>query len=254
MHKNKKKKPIIIDPCAIKQTEGEFISKPMIFLFNTAEHFKELALESRENWENTDPVDQKSWREERMYAGSAFLHYSLYCEALVNNVWVDFKKREVKDLPTELTKNLQKGVKDDNLPFKDRLFLTPFLCLEKPDYNYKYFRKGSNNFHKIIELFQIRDSYVHAKPTGRKMKITIRSNRLHHIDDSNPLNIWQRTQICKDITLVSVHELQTVKDSTDWLFSSLNNFLGNALDNKKWKEEEIIKMKEGTLYTSHKIN
>ena len=182
-----------------------------------------------------------------MYAGSAFLYYVLYCEALVNNVWADFKKRKVVDLPDSLTKGLPKVI-DDRLSFPDRLFLTPFLCIDKPDFSKKYFSKQTNNFHKIVEIFQIRDSYVHAKPTGRKMKITIRQNRHHHLDDSNPNNYWQRTGICKDITLVSVLELPAVKKTSEWLFTCLNNFLDDQLDNKKWREEESIEIDNGTAH------
>ncbi len=158
-------------------------------------------------------------------------------------------------MPEDLIKRLPIKIEDYKLPFKDRLYLTPYLCLESPVYKNKaYFSKNTINFQRITEIFQIRDSYVHAKPTGRKMRITIRSNKMHHVDDSNPENYWPITKICKDVTLVNVNDIKIVKEATEWLFSCLNNFLENALDNKKWREEEKIEMKEGTLYTSHKID
>jgi len=245
MSKQKNKK--FEDPLAIKETRGKFLSKPMIFLFYAAEQFRNLALEERNKWSSSDPIDQNVWRNERIYAGSAFLHYALYCEALLNNVWIDFKKRDVKELPAKLTKDLQM-CDDEMLPFKDRLYLTPYLCKENPNYNATYYGRNTNNFQKIVEIFQIRDSYVHAKLTEREIRITIRKDRIHHINDSYGINWWQRTGICKDISLISVVELETIRNSIEWLFSSLNDFLDNSLNNKKWKDEEKISITDGTLF------
>ncbi len=243
----KRKKPSIIDPYEIRKIHGKFISKPMIFLLNAAMHFEKMAVNTRSQWSETNPPDQNKWWAEKFYAGAAFLHYSLYCEALVNNVWDDFKIRNVADLPDYLTKNIFKKDEDMMLPFKDRLWLTPYLCIEIPDYNKEYFCKNSLNFQKIIEIFQIRDSYVHPKSTERDFKITLRSNKIHHVDDSAAINIWQRTGIAKDITIMGATELPGVKEASQWLFSCLDNFLNGALNKKKWNEEESIKLDDGTI-------
>ncbi|PJA27800.1 MAG: hypothetical protein CO189_06310 [candidate division Zixibacteria bacterium CG_4_9_14_3_um_filter_46_8] len=242
-----KQKKKIIDPYEIKKEDAVFIWKSMDFFSQCAKILKAEAENASRSKNINGSIDQDWLFKENMYAGSSFLYYCLYCEALINQVWEDFKIKEAVELPPEILKKIGTLISDArHLPFKDRLYITPYICNRNHDIFPKaYYHKETVHYQRVIELFQVRDSYVHSKSRKEEIKFTTRKNKVHHIDNSQGDKSWPQTRLPRNITVIEARNLQIVEDISNWIFETLNKFLGYRLD-EKWKLDSI-KLSHGVL-------
>ncbi len=227
-----------------------FITKPFVSLLSGSDYLLGQAQLSHEKWNSLRNSDDR-WHE-RALSRSCVVASVFFLESITISVLRDFGSLEPWQLPFRLQKKTGLHKRDiDYLPLIERVFLIPYLCADAVDaLSREYFDRGSEEFKRMKELIEIRDSFAHSRPVRLRVTITKTGEREFVLDDKFEENFWPLTRMPKDISRINHSHAKLAREIVERVVMHIDEFLGGKLTKNYWMTEERMEFDPEILSAS----